>query len=52
MATHLGLEIDVFGTGTADDDGWPILIGGSIIAVGDAFIDIIKVKSDIEPPPI
>jgi hypothetical protein len=42
LGDQMGLEIDIFGTGEADDDGWPVAIFGAAFLIGHAINDGIQ----------
>ena len=47
VGAELGLEFNIFGTGDADDEGWPIVILGAAFVTGHAIYDIAKVKGAV-----
>jgi hypothetical protein len=47
IGNKMGLEIDIFGTGEADDEGWPIVIIGTVLVIGHAISDVAGVRDHI-----
>ena len=47
VGNEMGLEIDIFGTGEADDDGWLVVITGVAFVIGHAISDIASVKDHV-----